>query len=63
MKTLLTIFFILLIGFPMIAIAWYNSAEQKGKRGEEQVHSILTQLSDDYFILKVKGEKFKSLKV
>lgn len=34
-----------------IYIAWYNSARQKGKRGEVLVTSILSQLSDDYTIL------------
>ncbi len=51
MEELLIIFLILLVGFPIIALVWYNTAEQKGKRGEEQVHSILTQLSDEYYIL------------
>ncbi len=51
MEELLYIFIIILIAFPMIALVWYNTAEQKGKRGEEQVHSILSHLSDEYFIL------------
>lgn len=34
-----------------IYLAWYNSARQKGKRGEMRVFSILSQLSDEYTIL------------
>lgn len=34
-----------------IYLAWYNSARQKGKRGEMCVFSILSQLSDEYTIL------------
>lgn len=34
-----------------IYLAWYNSARQKGKRGEMRVFSILSQLSDEYNIL------------
>ena len=34
-----------------IYLAWYNSARQKGKRGELRVFSILSQLSDEYTIL------------
>ncbi len=30
---------------------WYNSPEQKGKRGEIRVHDILSHLSDEYHIL------------
>ncbi len=51
MEELLIIFLILLICFPVIVIAWYNTAEQKGKRGEQQVHSLLLQLSNDYYLL------------
>ena len=34
-----------------IFFAWYNSAKQKGKRGEMRVFSMLSQLSDEYYIL------------
>ena len=34
-----------------IYLAWYNSAKQKGKRGEMRVSAILSQLSDEYTIL------------
>lgn len=30
---------------------WYNSAKQKGKRGEKRIHDILSQLPDEYFLL------------
>ncbi len=33
-----------------IYLAWYNSAKQKGKRGEMRVFSILMQLPDEYTI-------------
>jgi hypothetical protein len=44
---LLFILFILL----SIYRVWYNSARQKGKRGEKQVSSYLSQLSEEYTIL------------
>ena len=34
-----------------IYLAWYNSARQKGKRGEKRVFSILLQLPDEYTII------------
>ena len=34
-----------------VYFAWYNSAKQKGKRGEMRVFSILMQLPDEYTIL------------
>ena len=34
-----------------IYLAWYNSARQKGKRGEMRVFSILSQLPNEYTIL------------
>lgn len=34
-----------------VYLAWYNSARQKGKRGEMRVFSILSQLPDEYTIL------------
>lgn len=42
--------FILFIALA-IYLAWYNSARQKGKRGEMRVFSILSQLPDEYTIL------------
>ena len=30
---------------------WYNSAKQKGKRGEKRIHDILSQLPDEYYLL------------
>lgn len=32
-------------------VSWYNSAGQKGKRGEKRVNEILSQLPQDYHIL------------
>lgn len=32
-------------------LAWYNSARQKGKRGEMRVSAILSQLPDEYTVL------------
>ena len=34
-----------------IFFAWYNSAKQKGKRGEKRVFSVLSQLPDEYTVL------------
>ncbi len=42
--------FILFIALA-IYLAWYNSARQKGKRGEMRVFSILSQLPDEYTIM------------
>ena len=47
MTSLIIIFFIALF----VYLAWYNSARQKGKRGEMRVFSILSQLPDEYTIL------------
>ena len=47
MTPLIIIFIIALA----IYLAWYNSARQKGKRGEMRVFSILSQLPDEYTIL------------
>ena len=45
--------FLIIIPFIVLSIyfAWYNSAEQKGKRGEMYVFSILSQLPDEYTVL------------
>ena len=41
---------IAVLGFG-IFIWWYNSPEQKGKRGEKQVHKILSMLPPEYHVL------------
>jgi len=48
---LITPLIIILVVALFIYIAWYNSARQKGKRGEMRVSAILSQLSDEYTIL------------
>lgn len=48
---LITPLIILLIVVLFVYLAWYNSAKQKGKRGEMRVSAILSQLSDEYTIL------------
>lgn len=30
---------------------WYNSPKQKGKRGEQRIHDILSHLSEEYHVL------------
>ena len=50
MKFLIPLIFILFIVLT-IYLAYYNSARQKGKRGELRVFSVLSQLPDDYTIL------------
>lgn len=50
MQFIIPLIFILLIALT-IYLAWYNSAKQKGKRGEMHVFSILSQLPDEYTIL------------
>jgi hypothetical protein len=47
----LTPLIIILIVVLFVYLAWYNSAKQKGKRGEIRVSAILSQLSDEYTIL------------
>lgn len=42
---------IILIVVLFIYLAWYNSARQKGKRGEMRVSAILSQLPDEYKVL------------
>lgn len=44
---LFSILFIALIVFRV----WYNSAKQKGIRGEKKVANILEELSDEYYII------------
>jgi len=48
---LVTPLIIILIIVLFIYLAWYNSARQKGKRGEMRVSTILSQLPDEYTIL------------
>lgn len=48
---LVTPLVIILVVVLFIYHAWYNSAKQKGKRGEMRVSEILSQLSDEYTIL------------
>ena len=48
---LITPLIIILVVALFIYIAWYNSARQKGVRGEMRVSAILSQLSDEYTIL------------
>ncbi|MBR4130974.1 MAG: NERD domain-containing protein [Bacteroidaceae bacterium] len=43
--------FLLAILILIVFSAWYNSASQKGKRGEKYVHSILTRLPEEYIVL------------
>ncbi len=50
MQFITPLIFILIIAL-VIYLAWYNSARQKGKRGEMRVCSILSRLSDEYTIL------------
>ena len=50
MQLITPLIFILFIALA-IYLAWYNSARQKGKRGEMSVFSILSQLPDEYAIL------------
>ena len=47
------VLFLLLILFAAytVYLAWYNSARQKGKRGERRVLAKLSQLPDEYTIL------------
>lgn len=48
---LITPLIIILIVVLFVYLARYNSAKQKGKRGEMRVSAILSQLSDEYTIL------------
>ncbi len=47
-------FLFILFLVPIILVAfrlWYNSPDQKGKRGEQRVHDILSNLPEEYHIL------------
>lgn len=48
---LITPLMIILVVVLFIYLAWYNSAKQKGKRGEMRVSAILSQLPDEYAVL------------
>lgn len=48
---LITPLIIILIVVLFVYLVWYDSAKQKGKRGEMRVSAILSQLSDEYTIL------------
>lgn len=48
---LITPLIIILVVALFVYIAWYNSARQKGERGEMRVSEILSQLPDEYTIL------------
>lgn len=51
METLLSILiFVAILGLVIFGW-WYNSPKQKGKRGEQRVHDILSHLSGDYHVL------------
>ena len=50
MQFITSLIFILFV-ILAIYLAWYNTAKQKGKRGEMRVFSILSQLPDEYTIL------------
>ena len=51
MHAFLCILAILIFVGIFIFLEWYNSPQQIGKRGEEFVHDILTNLSEEYYIL------------
>lgn len=50
MQFLVAIILIISISLSLYLL-WYNSAKQKGKRGELRVSSLLSQLSDEYILL------------
>ena len=47
---ILILFCIAFVGFIVFSI-WYNSPEQKGKRGEMRIHEILLQMPGDYHMM------------
>ena len=51
MSSFMSILVILIIIGLVIFGWWYNSPQQKGKRGEMRVHDILLQLSDEYHLM------------
>ena len=51
MSSFLAILFILAVVGLIVLFCWYNSPQQKGKRGEKKVHDILSQLPDEYYLL------------
>ena len=48
---IISVSILLLVIGAIVFKRWYNSAEQKGKRGEAKVHGILATLPDDYYLL------------
>ncbi len=48
-------FLSILLIFTIISLTifgwWYNSPQQKGKRGEMRIHDILMQLPDEYYVM------------
>ena len=51
MESFLSILLIVAIIALTIFGWWYNSPQQKGKRGEMRIHDILMQLSDEYHVM------------
>ena len=51
MSSFLAILFLLAVVGLIVFFCWYNSPQQKGKRGEKRVHDILSQLPDGYHVL------------
>lgn len=47
---ILILFCIAFVGFIVFNV-WYNSQEQKGKRGEMRIHEILLQMPEDYHVI------------
>ena len=51
MSSFLAILFLIAVVGIIIFSWWYNSPQQKGKRGEAKVHGIISQLPQDYHML------------
>lgn len=51
MSYIIAILFLIAIAALVILAVWYNSPEQKGKRGEKLVHDILSLLPEGYYVL------------
>jgi len=47
----MSILIIILVVALIVYLVWYNSARQKGKRGEKRVSSVLSQLPNEYTVL------------
>lgn len=50
MQSLLSILILLAVVGVVVSGWWYNSPQQKGKRGETKVHNILSRLPKDYHV-------------